>query len=409
MINAQPATPASPTIGAGAITHPTCAVATGSVILSGLPAGNWTINPGAIAGNTATHTISGLAPATYNYTVTNAAGCTSLPSANVVINAQPATPAAPSIGAITQPTCLLATGSVELNGLPASGTWTITESVGSATRSGSGTTFAFDNLAAGNFTFIVTSEDGCSSETSLNAFIIEAAGCDILAGFTANDTVICSGGSVTFTDASNGVSSTTEYLWLFGEGAVPATLTGKGPHTIAYPTAGSKTVQLILSNGVADTLIRNDYITVNGLPAVSLESNDRCGSGSVEILAITDGNQVEFSFDNGNSVIETDMTSPFSHSTDIDEGTFIQVWARAINTVMGCTGTWDSSILVSAWPDPVIERIIAANPGLYPEGYVDVVCAGKEASHYYVNGEPSATYNWRIPEMGYVATDTNAD
>ena len=59
-------------------------------MLSGLPAGNWTINPGNITGNTATTTINGLATGTYNFTVTNAAGCTSPASANVVINPQPA-------------------------------------------------------------------------------------------------------------------------------------------------------------------------------------------------------------------------------------------------------------------------------------------------------------------------------
>ena len=51
-----------------------------------LPAGNWTLNPGAITGSTKCITISGLAPGTYNYTVTNAAGCISMASANVVIN-----------------------------------------------------------------------------------------------------------------------------------------------------------------------------------------------------------------------------------------------------------------------------------------------------------------------------------
>ena len=84
--------PSAPTVGT--ITQPTCTVATGSVVLSGLPAGNWTLtrNPGAVVtnGTGASTTISGLAAGTYTYTVTNAAGCTSAVSGNVVINAQPA-------------------------------------------------------------------------------------------------------------------------------------------------------------------------------------------------------------------------------------------------------------------------------------------------------------------------------
>ena len=81
------AKPTAPTLGT--ITQPTCSTATGSVQLNGLPTGNWTINPGAISGNTANTIISGLATGSYNYTVTNAAGCTSLATANVVINSQP--------------------------------------------------------------------------------------------------------------------------------------------------------------------------------------------------------------------------------------------------------------------------------------------------------------------------------
>ncbi|MDF1517628.1 MAG: hypothetical protein P1P79_06750, partial [Lutibacter sp.] len=81
--------PAAPTLGT--ITQPTCATSTGSVVLNGLPAtGTWTINPGAITGNTTSKTISGLAAGTFNFTVTNSNGCTSTPSSNVVINPQPA-------------------------------------------------------------------------------------------------------------------------------------------------------------------------------------------------------------------------------------------------------------------------------------------------------------------------------
>ena len=168
VINAQPVTPAAPTVGAGAITQPTCAVATGSVLLSGLPAGNWTINPGAIAGNTATTTISGLATGTYNYTVTNAAGCTSLPSVNVVINAQPVTPAAPTVGAgaITQPTCAVATGSVLLSGLPA-GNWTINPGA----IAGNTATTTISGLAPGTYNYTVTNAAGCTSLPSVNVVI----------------------------------------------------------------------------------------------------------------------------------------------------------------------------------------------------------------------------------------------
>lgn len=163
VINAQPVTPTASTVGV--ITQPTCTTSTGSVVLNGLPAtGTWTINPGAIAGTGTNTTILGLAAGTYNYTVTNASGCTSIASANVVINAQPVTPTTPTIGTITQPTC--ATGSVVLNGLP-SGNWTINP--GAIT--GSTTSKTITGLVAGTYNYTVTNAAGCTSIASVNVII----------------------------------------------------------------------------------------------------------------------------------------------------------------------------------------------------------------------------------------------
>ncbi|KAF2326859.1 Ig-like domain-containing protein, partial [Flavobacterium daemonense] len=70
----------------GLITQPTCTSSTASVVLSGLPAGTWTINPGNISGNAASTTITGLtAGNTYNYTVTDDQGCKSTASSDVKI------------------------------------------------------------------------------------------------------------------------------------------------------------------------------------------------------------------------------------------------------------------------------------------------------------------------------------
>ncbi len=70
------------------IDQPTGSVSTGSVNLSGLPNGNWTINPGNITGSGTSKHVTGLTPSsTYNFTVTNDLGCTSAASIDVVINA----------------------------------------------------------------------------------------------------------------------------------------------------------------------------------------------------------------------------------------------------------------------------------------------------------------------------------
>jgi hypothetical protein len=174
VIFAQPSSPTPPIVGT--ITPPTCALATGSVILSGLPTtGTWTLtrNPGGTitTGKGTSITILSLAAGTYTYTVTNSSGCISAASANVVINAQPSSPAAPSVGTITQPTCALATGSVVLSGLPATGTWTLTRNPGGTTTIGTGTSITILSLAPGTYAYTVTNSSGCTSAASADVVI----------------------------------------------------------------------------------------------------------------------------------------------------------------------------------------------------------------------------------------------
>jgi M6 family metalloprotease-like protein len=88
---------------------------------------------------------------------------------NIVATCTP--PAAPTIETITQPTCTVATGSVILSGLPASGTWTLTRTPGGTTTSGTGTSTAISGLAAGTYTYTVTNESLCTSVASANIVI----------------------------------------------------------------------------------------------------------------------------------------------------------------------------------------------------------------------------------------------
>ena len=127
------------------------------------------------AGTTITGTgTSAIFPAiptgTYTFTVTSSNTCTSAASASAVINAQPATPAPPLIGAITQPTCAVATGTVVLNSLPA-GNWVLTRTPGGITTAGTGTSTTIADLDTGTHTFTVTNAAGCISGSSANVVI----------------------------------------------------------------------------------------------------------------------------------------------------------------------------------------------------------------------------------------------
>ena len=109
-----------------------------------------------------------------------------------------------------------------------------------------------------------------------------------VANFTANQTTICQGNTVTFTNTS---SDENTYNWNFGSGASPATASSVGPHVVTYSTSGTKTVTLdVTGPGGSDNETKTNYITVNSTvtPTVSISpSANPITSGTNVIFTAT--------------------------------------------------------------------------------------------------------------------------
>jgi gliding motility-associated-like protein len=236
----------------------------GSVELNGLPvSGTWTLTRGAIAttGTGTNTTISGLVSGTFNFIVTNAAGCLSAQSANVVIPTQPVTPTVPTVGTITPPTCTLATGSVVLNGFPSSGNWTLTRFPDGVTTTGTGTSSIISGLSEGTYTFAVTNPAGCTSEVSSDMVI--PAHPPIPKVVIINPASVCSPSKVDLTAQAVTAGSTPGLTFTYWTNATA---------TIAYATpatAGEGTYYIkgISISGCFD--IEPVTVTVNPLPTAN--------------------------------------------------------------------------------------------------------------------------------------------
>ncbi len=114
---APPQTPTAPIIGT--TTQPTCTTPFGSVELTDLPSGSYTITESlsgaGTTGNLSTANFNNLAPSgSYNFTVTNQDGCTSTNSNPILINALPNNPSDPTVSVTQQPTCDIVTGTIEV-------------------------------------------------------------------------------------------------------------------------------------------------------------------------------------------------------------------------------------------------------------------------------------------------------
>jgi large repetitive protein len=364
VVNAQPVTPSAPVLGT--ITQPTCAIATGSIVLNGLPAGNWTINPGSIAGTGSSKTISGLAPGSYSFTVTNSVGCTSLASANTVINIQPLTPSAPVVGTITQPTCAVATGSVTLSGLP-TGNWTINPGA----ISGSGGSTTIPGLAAGTYSFTVTNAAGCTSPATSNVVFVAATPAAPILGTVTQPNCSVATGSVVL----NGLPAGN---WTINPGAISGSGTST---TISGITPGTYTFTVTNAGGCTSTptasIVINPQPVTPSAPLVGTITQPTCtaATGSVILSGLPAGNwTINPGAITGNTASKT--------LSGLTPGTY----SYTVTNSAGCTSPASASIIINPQPAiPIAPGIGAITQPTCSLATGSVVLTGLPAGNWTIN------------------------
>jgi gliding motility-associated-like protein len=353
-VNGVPATPVI-----GTITQPSCTSSNGSVAISNLPSGSWSItrNPGYVStsGTGTTTTISGLESGTYTFTISNSAGCISSPSSSVVINQQPSIPGRPVAGTIVHPTCTTPTGSVVINGLPGDGTWTLTRFPGTVTSTGTGTSTTISGLASGTYNFTVTGAEGCNSQPSGNVVInapppippapvqgnITAPTCTNPVG-QAVLSGLPSAGTWTINSIPAGVR-------LSGTGT-SATLTGLAPAVYTFTvTSAAGCVSPVSSTVVIPPVPNAPVLTINN-PA------PLCAPAKVDITAsaITAGSPAGLTYtywSNQNATVPYTTPSSASNGTYYIKGTN----SAQCSDVKPVTVTIRETPVASAGPDQVLE------------------------------------------------------
>ncbi len=125
----------------------------------------YTINGGstqtvALSGGEATiNVLNASVDQTLNLVSVDDGTCSVSLSESSTVNIEPAF-SAPIIGTVTQPTCDVFTGSVELSGLPLNEIWGLIKNPGADTVFGAGANTTISELDAGNYTFSVINQSG---------------------------------------------------------------------------------------------------------------------------------------------------------------------------------------------------------------------------------------------------------
>ena len=349
IINPAPTAPTAPLTGT--ITQPSsCSATTGSVVLNGLPSsGTWTINPGAITGTGSTTTIPNLIPGTYNFSVTNATGCISNTSADVVINAAPVAPTAPVIGTVTQPSaCSTPTGSVVINGLPATGTWTINP--GAITGTGTSTTIT--NLVPGTYKFNVTSGAGCISLPSTDVIIISPPGTPAtprIGTITQPTTCASPTGSVVL----NGLPATG--IWTINPGSVTGTGTTT---TVANLITGSYNFTVTLASGC--TSLPSSTVIIN--PSTGIPATPTLGTITQPACTVPTGSVILNGLPSGNWTINPGDIKGSGTSTTIS-GLAIGTHTFTVTNEAGCISAASAQLVLIPFPGaPVAPLVTVVDP-----------------------------------------------
>lgn len=162
--------------------------------------------------------------------------------------------------------------------------------------------------------------------------------------FTVSDSSICAGDDVTFTYTGNATPAAT-YNWLLES----TPYTGQGPHVINFPSKGSYTMSLEVSEKSCNSNTKKITIVVNENPVISygFDINEGCVPLEVSFSNGSTPSNASFLWDFGDGNTST-VSSPVHVYTQ--PGTYdVSLFGE---TAFGCEGEFTIPNLINAFPSP---------------------------------------------------------
>ena len=311
--------PTIPTAPAASITQPTCSVATGTITITSQSNVEYSING---TDYQVSNVFSGLSPNTYTiYVESTTTGNCIASTGSQVVNAQPATPSAPTAGPVTQPTCSVTTGTFQINSYDPARTYSFTPSSGYII-SGTGLVTAL----ADSYTFTVDNAAGCTSPASSSQVVNAAPTVPTAPAATITQpTCSTATGTITITSQSN-----VQYSIDGSTYQVSNVFSGLSPNTYTIYVRSTLTGSCVASTG---SQVVNAQPTVPTAPTASAQS--LCSGSTVADLTVTSGSSIQWydASTNGNLL---------AGGTSLTAGTYY-----ASQTVSGCESTTRTSVAVT--------------------------------------------------------------
>jgi PKD repeat protein len=163
-----------------------------------------------------------------------------------------------------------------------------------------------------------------------------------IADFTANQTVVCPGNGVNFTDMSS--FTPTSWSWSF-QGGTPATSTAQNPSGITWSAPGTYSVTLTATNGNgSDTETKTSYITIlaNAAAPPLVEGFENATFVPANWTAMNANNDGIF-WDRNNVGAASSWSARFDNYNNDAAGSRDEMWAprQTFASLSACTLTFD--------------------------------------------------------------------
>lgn len=222
----------------------------------------------------------------------------------------------------------------------------------------------------GSYTVTLTTTNPCGSTTITKTVALIPPP---TANFTATPTSGCASLTVQFNSTSTGNPSS--YSWSF-PGGTPTSSTEQNP-VVVYNTPGVYNVTLVASNaGGSNTLLQNNYVTVNSAPATSFTS---IVNGSTATFTNTTTNGTTYSWNFGDGGTSTQSNPSHTYAND---GTY-SVVLTATNTCGTSTATQTVTIITP--PNAAFNATPTTG------------CASLTVQYSNLSSPNATTYEWSFP------------
>jgi PKD repeat protein len=316
-------------------------------IPGGNPATSSQQNPTVVFDNAGTYTVT--------LTVGNTAG-TSTATQTITVNNGPT-------AGFTQSSVNLTVSFVNTSGNASSYSWDF----------GNGSSSAFSDpiftyLAAGTYTVVLTSTNGCGTATSSQVVTVPATP---QASFTQSGTSGCAPFTVQFNSTAS--ANSTSILWDFPGGS-PTTSTANSP-TVVYATPGTYTVTLTASNSFGSSTA-TQTITVGAPTSAGFSA---ASNGATATFTNGSANATSYSWDFGDNISSNEANPSHTYTAD---GTY-----TVVLTASGPCGTNTASQTITIATPPTAAFSAQNTTG----------CAPLAVQFTNTSSANAGTFEWSFP------------